>query len=359
MAVNARLFMRQTWALTKKTLIIAVVRHWFSTALRALILPIAFLVLLLNIKNLIVGNDGYGVGNPAPIQSLADALPASKKLVFVQTPGLGTDVAYVVDQITNSLHGKQVVYLTNPNDLVTTCRQSLHGDSDCFGAVVFNDSPLSSGGNFKGVWSYTLHTDNAKNGFGFHVNGHKNDQDTIFLPLQLAVENAMTNSTIIPNTYMFTTITQAQEDVFTREQYQRLVISTYSIAFFISMLSPIYHVVSMITADRESGMTQLIDAMGGSSPGRILSYVLAFDILYLPCWIIFGACTSSLPFSVVPSQLTRKCFGMNYSGHPALQYLSSGRYWLDGPSPALLCSQLCSSTKPKCPGYGVRLALSS
>lgn len=288
MAANFRLFMRQTWALTKKTLLIAVVRNWFSTILRALILPIAFLVLLLEIQKLILRNGGYGIGSPAPVQSIAHAIPSSKKLVFVQPSGLGSDVGRVVEQISSSLEGKQLVYLTDPNDLLTTCRQSLHGDSNCFAAVQFNDSPLSTGGNSKGVWSYTIHADNAENGFNFYVGQHNNDQDTIFLPLQVAIENAMTNSSIIPNTYMFTTISQAQEEVNSREQYQQLVISTYSVAFFVSMLSPVYHVVSMITADRESGMTQLIDAMGGSSPARILSYVLAFDILYLPCWIIFG-----------------------------------------------------------------------
>ena len=37
-----------------------------------------------------------------------------------------------------------------------------------------------------------------------------------------------------------------------------------------------------------------IDAMGGSSSSRILSYVLAFDLIYLPCWVIFGFCESPL-----------------------------------------------------------------
>jgi hypothetical protein len=91
MAISTRLFISQTWALTKKTLIIAVVRNWLSTAFRALILPITFLVLLLNIKNLILGYGQFGVGSPAPVQSLADAIPSSKKLVFVQPSSLGPD----------------------------------------------------------------------------------------------------------------------------------------------------------------------------------------------------------------------------------------------------------------------------
>jgi hypothetical protein len=35
-------FVRQTWTLTKKNLRIAVVRNWFSTFLRAFLLPIVF-----------------------------------------------------------------------------------------------------------------------------------------------------------------------------------------------------------------------------------------------------------------------------------------------------------------------------
>jgi ATP-binding cassette, subfamily A (ABC1), member 3 len=291
MATELKVFARQTWALTRKTLRIAVFRHWFSTALRALILPIAFLVLLLEIKHLIIEDNGYGVGSPSPVQSLENALPNNEKLVFVQPPGLGPDVQEVVTKITSTLTpAKHVVFLTDVNDLLTTCRQNLDGSSDCFAAVVFDDSPLTTGPSSKATWTYTIRADNQYNGFKFHVGQNNNNEDVIYLPLQVALEDAMTNSTIIPNHYMYTSITQAEADKNAREQYQRLVISTYGIAFFVSMVSPIYHSVSMITSERESGMTQLIDAMGGSPAARILAYVLAFDIIYTPCWIIFGFC---------------------------------------------------------------------
>jgi hypothetical protein len=288
MAADFRFFVRQTWALTKKTLLIAVVRHWFSTLFRALVLPIAFLVLLLNIKSLLLGNNTYGVGSPAPVQSLDAAVSNSAKLVFVQPPGLGPDVAKVVDTLANPLlrANKQLVFLTDENDLLLTCKESLRGTSDCFAAVVFNDSPLTIGKN--NMWNYTIRADNQRNGRTFHVNQHSNDEDVIYLPLQVALENAITNSTVIPDQYMFTSITQATADANARNSYQHLVIFSYSIAFFISMVSPIYHSVGMVTTERESGMTQLIDAMGGVGAARILSYVIAFDIIYLPCWIVFG-----------------------------------------------------------------------
>jgi ATP-binding cassette subfamily A (ABC1) protein 3 len=289
MAADFRFFIRQTWALTKKTLLIAVVRHWFSTILRALALPIAFLVVLLNIKNILDGNSTYGVGSPSPVQSLETAIPSSEKLVFVQQPGLGADIGRAVDILANLLgEDKQLVYLTNENDLLTTCRESLRGTSDCFAAIVFNDSPLTVGKN--SMWNYTIRADNRWNGFSFHVNQHNNDEDLVYLPLQVALENAIINSTIIPNSYMFTSITQATADAHTRQKYQQLIISSYAIAFVISIISPVYHSVGMVTTERESGMTQLIDAMGGSGARRILSYVLAFDLIYTPCWIVFGIC---------------------------------------------------------------------
>ncbi len=287
MATDFHVFFRQSWALTQKILLIAIIRHWLSTIFRALVLPIAFMVLLLNIKNLLTGNNTYGYGSPSQVQNLATTISSSQKLVFVQPPGIGPDVARVVDTLTTSLRGnKQLVFLTDQNDLLTTCRENLQGTSDCFAAVVFNDSPLTSGKN--GIWNYTIRADNRRNGFTFHVNQQNNDEDRVYLPLQVALENAITNSTIIPNEYMITSISQATEDTRIREYYQSLVISTYSIAFFISMVSPIYHSVGMMTSERESGMTQLIDAMGGSATTRILSYVLAFNIIYLPCWIVFG-----------------------------------------------------------------------
>jgi ATP-binding cassette subfamily A (ABC1) protein 3 len=289
MASRARLFARQTWALTKKTLLIAVVRHWFSTLLRAVILPILFMALLSNIKNFLIARNGFGVGSPLPVYSLAYNLPANEKLVFVQPPGLGPDVETVVKKIADPLRAEKkfLVFLTEPEELVTTCRESLQGVSDCFAAVVFNDSPLTVGKN--SIWNYTIRTDSALSGGSFSASYHNNDPERVNLPFQVAIDNAITNSTIIPNEYLYTSISQATQDNDIRKTYQSLIISTYGIAFFIGLVSSIYHMVGMITTERESGMTQLIDAMGGSAAARICSYVLAFNIMYLPSWIVIGA----------------------------------------------------------------------
>ncbi len=280
-------FLRQTWALTKKTLLIAAVKHWFSTLIRAVLLPIAFIVLLANIRNFAFTQNGYGVGSPLPVRGLAESNPAHEKLVIVQPPGLGQDVDRVAKAITAPLYPDQsVVYLTDANDLLTTCKESYQGVSQCFAAVVFNDSPLTIGK--RSTWNYTIRADSALSGNKFTYNVHNSDAENVMLPWQVAIDNAITNSTIIPNEYMYTTVSQSAHDEDSRKTFQRLVVSTFGIAFFITLVSLIYHLVGMITAERESGMTQLIDAMGGSAGARICSYILAFDIMYLPGWIVFG-----------------------------------------------------------------------
>src|SRR5215469_9287484 len=286
---RSRVFLGQTWTLTKKILLVAVVRHWASTLFRSMILPIAYIILLLNIKNFLGFDNSYGVGSAQPVHNLLASIPDAKKLAFVRPPGLGPDVERVVTTLATPLQNtKQLVYLTDTNDLLTTCRENLHGITDCFAAIVFNDSPLTAGKN--SIWNYTIRGDSKRNGLPFHAERHNNDQEVIYLPLQVALENAITNSTIIPDEYMFTAFSPSAGDELMRQQFQRVVITSYAVAFFISLTSAIYHLVGMVTSERESGMTQLIDAMGGSPAARICSYVIAFDLIYLPSWIVFGAC---------------------------------------------------------------------
>jgi len=282
-----RIFVRQIWALTKKNLLIAVVRHWFATLIRAIILPVAFMVLLSNIKNFLIAKNGFGISTPVPVQSLANILPIDRKLVIVQSPNLGFDVSTVVAKITEPLaSAKKPIFLSDEKDLITTCVESLNGVSDCFAAIVFNDSPATVGGN--GIWDYTVRTDESLNGGTFFASSHSNDQERVYLPLQVTLDNAITNSTILPNEFLFSSISQASQDDSVRSAYIGLIIKIYGIAFFIGLISGVYHLVGMISSERETGLSPLIDAMGGSPAACVCSYVLAFDIIYLPSWIVIG-----------------------------------------------------------------------
>lgn len=104
---------------------------------------------------------------------------------------------------------------SDPSEILTTCRSSLRGVTQCFAAVVFASSPSEGSG---GLWNYTLRVDGAL-GRTVDVGSQSNDQEIYILPLQHAVDYAIANinSTIdkaaLPNSvqeYPYTDLTQSE-----------------------------------------------------------------------------------------------------------------------------------------------------
>ncbi|GKT66506.1 ATP-binding cassette sub-family A member 9 [Colletotrichum tofieldiae] len=169
----------------------------------------------------------------------------------------------------------------------------MNGRTDCFAAVTLNDSPLSSAGDRQ--WKYTIRVSSSNSPLTFDVTQPSKAAGNAFTPLQLAIDQAITNSTIVPDTYMFTRMTQEQAETIHRRQSIDMIISGLGIVCFASMLPLVFHIVGTIASERESGMSQLIDIMGGgAAPARVLSYVIAFDIIYFPTWVILGGIFSGL-----------------------------------------------------------------
>ncbi|KAI0837728.1 hypothetical protein F5Y06DRAFT_63286 [Hypoxylon sp. FL0890] len=287
--IDLQLFWRQTWALTRKNFIITIQRKWFSTLLRALVFPIALQVLLLEIQNFSKDNNKYGVGDPHPIPSLAQSMAGSSKpLVLVQEPGLGPDFQPVLDKITSPLDSSRLIHLNNSDQVDVTCPVDYHGNSPCYAVVVFKDTPLS--GHDNATWNYTIRTDPSYDSLSFNVYDNKGATDTIFLPLQSAIENAMLNLTTTPNFMAYTYVTQEQKDEYSRKTFIALSLYLLSFVYYLTFFPVCEHITSMMASERENGMSSLIDAMAGGAAGpRVISYILYFDILYLPLWIIMGA----------------------------------------------------------------------
>ncbi|KAH7136911.1 hypothetical protein B0J13DRAFT_506674 [Dactylonectria estremocensis] len=216
------------------------------------------------------------------------------QLVFVQPPNLGSDVTAAIQKVTDPLGSKaRVEILDDETELRRRCQTNLNGATDCYAAVIFNDSPLSKVGNKQ--WNYTIRVSSAKSTSNFDVSQKNSQRTNDYAPLQLAVENAMTKSTAIPDSFMFTRTTQDQVKAMTRRSFADAILAGLGIVCFLSTLSSVFHVIGMIATERESGMAQIIDVMtGGAASARVLSYVIAFDIIYLPCWIIFGAIYANL-----------------------------------------------------------------
>jgi len=293
-------FLTQVKALSKKNLVLLATRHWLSTLLQAIVAPILILALTLNIKNFTSSGTGYGFGQPAPVRSIQDSIRATQHLVLVRPQHVGSDVDRVIDTIKKPLPPHQVRIVESEAEANDNCPTSWRGVSNCYAIITFTDSPMTTPGQSSPelpydsltnqTWSYSLRYDPAREGFLDNVHAKDNDFDVYYLPTQLAVENAISNSTELPQAYQFTLRTQEEMDAADRISYGQLVIRTWVIVFFLSIIPCVYHVVGVITRERESGLSQLIDAMGGSPSARVLSHVISFSILYFPSWLVMGCC---------------------------------------------------------------------
>ncbi|KAI1818468.1 hypothetical protein GGS20DRAFT_291739 [Poronia punctata] len=296
-------FVGQTLALVKKNFTVTIKRKWFSTLLRSLILPILLLVLLLEIKNFSSDPSRYGIGEPHALPTVKDSLRGSGPLVIATNSSLGPDFPPVLDRLLESLGpSANVIQLEDPDEskLNHTCPVDYHGRSPCHAVVLFNDSPKS--GHPNATWAYEIRTDPALQTYHvFDAFNNKGSVQTVILPLQATVENAITNRTEIPDVQVFTRYTQEEAEKFTRKSFQELSLYILSFVFFITMSFAANHLASIMSHDRATGMSQLIDAMGGTGAAwsRVMSYIITVDLLYLPLWIIMGAVFQAL---LLPSQ---------------------------------------------------------
>lgn len=299
------LFIRQTWTLIYKNILIVLFRHVFSTTLRCFLLPVIFTGFLAYARNLFIPPSVFGIGKSTPVRSLGDALSTGgggrDTVVFVNSGFSGGDINTVINTVADQVkaEGKIVQVLGQEQDLLTVCKSSIRGLSSCFGAAIFHGSPTQGGG---GQWNYSLRADGGL-GTKIVTTSTTNDQEVYALPLQHAIDFAIAaqNTTIdqsaVPegvDEYPFTSQTQAQRNNQIRVRYMGGIIEILAVAFFIGIVGVIYQLVGLMASERELGMTQMIEA---SMPNkrrwepqavRLLAVHIAFDIMFVPGWIAIG-----------------------------------------------------------------------
>ncbi|ROW12585.1 hypothetical protein VMCG_00338 [Cytospora schulzeri] len=307
-------FMRQTWTLTKKNILVVFVRHWFFTTIRAFLAPIIFMFIISYAKNFFVPPSTFGIGSSTPIRSLEGALAASTgghdKVVFVNNGHTGGDIESVIKAISARVEGagKTVEVVEQNVELLTRCASSLRGATTCFGAAIFHSSPTEGEG---GIWNYTIRSDGA---FGqrIFVDRTSNDVEIYTLPFQRAIDQAIwslssdgTTTSLASDTiseYPFTDETAAERDALVRRLYMGALIDILAVAYFIGVCGVTYQLTGQMALEREVGISQLVEAMSPAKKywhtqaARLFSNHLAFDIIYLPGWIIMGAIAQSLSF---------------------------------------------------------------
>ncbi|OAA55687.1 ABC transporter-like protein [Cordyceps fumosorosea ARSEF 2679] len=290
MAPRASYPLRLLGGLVRKNTLNHIVRHPISFLLTFYAIPLVLLPLLLSIPKLAVVNQVSGAADPAPIRPLsADTLPS--KLVVVRPADLGADVQRVIDTFTKPLRPDQVQIVPTDEALFKTCSQQ----DACTAAVSFYDSPDTASKNK--TWQYAIRSD-AKTPTQEEYIAHRGAADDVLLPLQLAVNNAIANTTAVPETFMFAR-TKSSTDAARKDDAATLVGSVFTFALFAcSFFVMIYKPTSWITQDREGGMSRLMDTMGGSwcLPLRVLGWVLVVDLACLPLFVVFGVMYARLAF---------------------------------------------------------------
>lgn len=299
------LFIRQVLTLVWKNILIVLFRHPFSTPLRGFALPVIYIIFLAYARNLFRPPSHYGIAEPSPVKSLAEGLATSgggrNTVVLVNNGYTGGDIENVIDRIADTARtqGKVVQITPNEDDLFTYCRSSLRGVSRCYAAAVFHSSPTEGPGE---IWNYSLRADGGL-GFKIDIRNTDNDAETYPLPLQhaidftIAAQNTTIDQMALPAQvyqYPFTSKTEKQRNDDIRTSYMGAIIDILGVAFFIAMVCVIYQLVGLIASERELGMTQLIEASMPNArrwepqAARLLANHIAFDLMFLPGWIIIA-----------------------------------------------------------------------
>ena len=297
------LFLRQTWTLTWKNLLIVLYRHPLSTPLRCFLLPVIFIGFLAYARNLFIPPAHYGIGHATPVRDLVEGLHAASggrdRVVLVNSGFTGGDIDAVIEDVSNTVKGigKDVQVVSDEDALLTLCRSTLRGTSTCYGAAVFYSSPTEGPG---GMWNYSLRADGGL-GTKIYVTNDNNDVEIYPMPLQHTIDFSIAshNTTIdhgaLPDQvfeYPYTSETQQQRNDRIRVSYMGGLIDILGVAFFLGIVGVIYQLVGLIASERELGMTQIIEA---SMPNkrrwepqlaRLTANHIAFDIMFLPGWII-------------------------------------------------------------------------
>ncbi|EER27748.1 ABC transporter domain containing protein [Coccidioides posadasii C735 delta SOWgp] len=309
------IFLRQVWTLFLKNILITLVRPWFTTSIRAFLLPVIFVAFLSYARNLFIPPAEFGIGEPTPVRSLPDALGAVSggrdKVVFVNNGFTGGAIDRVIARVAEPVRssGKKVEILSSPDQLADACKSTLLGTSYCIAAAVFYSSP-TEGPDEK--WNYTLKADGSLGGGKIRTTDIDNDAEIYIIPFQHAVDWAIasvddTNNGGLPQQevleYPYTSKTAEERRQTIRIRYMGAIIDILAIAFLIGIVGVTYQLTGLVAAERELGMSQLIDcmmpnnALWQAQAARSVAAHLALDAIYAPGWIVIAIILSLGVFS--------------------------------------------------------------
>ncbi|KAI0673963.1 P-loop containing nucleoside triphosphate hydrolase protein [Trametes maxima] len=285
------LFFRQLGALFVKNWIV-LAKHPLVNLLRCLIMPVACGIFLAYAQVFLAKPQNNGLGSMIPIHPLVEVFEGSLQLIWSDDTG-GAGVLKpedIMSRVTRGFSSKQLkaVHKVDSDDIADVCQQNYNGVSDCFASITFNTAP-EPGSN--APFNYTITVDQNIN--FVDTKHHSGDTEVRLLPLQWAIESAImeldTNVTpATPLEWPFTEDTNAEEIIGIRLGYVSFVSSLLVIVFAVCYIGISYHLPGTAVAERASGLTGHMKAMGLLDSARVISWHLSLSLAYLPAWIIIA-----------------------------------------------------------------------
>lgn len=269
-------FVRQLGALIWKNFLFTIIRHPIGFLFKFYAVPLVIFSCLVQIPVWASSPVSFRTESPAAVGSLSDGITG--KLAVILPPNAGSDIQTLIDKFTEPIGKDKLLYLDSEDDLVTQC--SSEQNNGCHASVTFVDSPETKAAN--ATWSYTLRAESLES-------THSGGIEKVVMPLQLAINNAITNSSAVPQTFAFGH-SEGSNAAEVKEQTLNAVTNIYAMVVFVCHLLVVYQLTSWVTNERDSGVAALVDSMGGqwASVARTLSWVIVLDIVCLPLYIIFG-----------------------------------------------------------------------
>lgn len=284
-------------------------RHLTTAVIMAFVVPIILSAFFSFAKNLFVPPAVFGIGDARPVKTLAEAFTSAQgsgrdKVLLVNGGFTGGAIETVLDDVASAIKNASdyinVVRVDSEDDLVTECRSTLRGVTTCFNAIVMRSSPDQGNG---GIWNYTIRTDAefANAPFKINIEDTDNPEQVYLLPMQRAVDSAIVRlehpdlgQDPLANVREkpFTSSTPEERDVKIRELYQQAIINFMGVAFIATIIWISYHLTGFVATERETGMSQLIDAMMPvrrpwlALAARVIAHHFSFSIIYAPAWVI-------------------------------------------------------------------------
>lgn len=176
---------------------------------------------------------------------------------------------------------KQIFRLNTSNDVFDLCPENLQGSSRCYGVIQWNSIDSDNK-----VYNYTVRNNNALSKIS--VNNGRSATDVFVLPLQWAMDKAITNLTQTPLSMPFTSFTNEVEKQRINTVFTNVLINWLSPALFLGMIGVVYHLSGVVAQERELGISNLLSSMGVARSALYLAYHVSFTAVYLLGWIVIA-----------------------------------------------------------------------